>query len=111
MEMSTVPISPQEQADLEGELHGKDWTDYQLRNDIQTVNNGGDNRFFVSVVQRIIQPLALCVYPEEWEGGVEGVIRKSSRNLSGPSSRNNTPASGLSHLWQEMQGFLQSQTI
>lgn len=66
-----MPISLQEQADLEGELYGKDCTDYQLRNDIQTVNTHGDNRFFLSVVQRTIQPLALCVYPEEWEGRVQ----------------------------------------
>lgn len=49
--------------------------------------------------------MALCVYPEEWEGREEGVIRKSSRNLPGPSSRNNTPASGLGHLWQRCRDF------
>lgn len=50
-------------------------------NDIQTVNTHGDNRFFLSVVQRTIQPLALCVYPEEWEGAGcrKEVARKSSR--------------------------------
>lgn len=75
-----MPISLQEQADLEGELYGKETitdcsSEMTFRQSTLMETTGSFCQWF-----RTIQPLALCVYPEEWEAGCrKEVARKSSR--------------------------------